>query len=153
MREWERRGERERERAKKPRRQRIWAQASCYRPSGVFNQHTHIHAACCCPLTELLTPPTSGTRTLIDLYWIAQKRRKASTGYCHLFFFLGNCPDVVTVVTLKCLTCKVLIHQPLRCWILLFYGLPRSNSIYSLWMFDAFEMASDMMHNCNCKCK
>lgn len=28
-----------------------------------------------------------------------------------------------------------------------FYGLPRSNSIYSLWMFDAFEMVSDRMHN------
>lgn len=52
-----------------------------------ISTHTHTHAACCCPLTRLLTPPTSGTRTLIDLYWIAHKWRTASTGYCHIFFF------------------------------------------------------------------
>lgn len=50
--------------------------------------HIHTHTACCCPLTGLLTPPTSSTRSLIDPYRITQKMRTLSTGYCHLFFFL-----------------------------------------------------------------
>lgn len=49
---------------------------------------THIHTACCCPLTGLLTLPTSSTRSLIDPYRITRKRMTLSTGYCHLFFFL-----------------------------------------------------------------
>ncbi len=96
----EREREREREGGKKPCRQRIWAQASCYRPSGVFNQHTHTHthththAACCCPLTGLLTPPTSGTRTLIDLNRIKKKESEHSLLTSFLFSWkLSRCCD------------------------------------------------------------
>ncbi len=89
-------GEERRERGKKPCRQRIWAQASCYRPSGVFNQHTHTHtrAACCCPLTGLLTPPTSGTRTLIDLNRTKKKESEHSLLSSFLFAWkLSRCCD------------------------------------------------------------
>ncbi len=119
MREWERREERgERNHA---------GSGSGLRPAAIvpressISTHTHTHTHTPPAAAHLLDcwhrQPPAHAHLLI---WIAQKRRKASTAYWHLFFLLGNCPDVVTVVTLKCLTCKVLIHQPLRCCIWLF---------------------------------
>lgn len=90
---------------------------------------THTLAACCCPFTGLLTPSTSSTCTLIDLY---KKGQWAQVTVIYSFFSLSmwheNCP-----VSRCCDSCDPGCQDTVC-------------DFTVLWMFDAFELVSYRMH-------